>query len=185
MQYNDVVISKSRLLSCFDDRSNDFFRVSQIEPEEGDSAMPLSFCNFTFILNFTSFVYNNCCTSAVQTSLTALGLQIISEKYLSDALKKCANCLAVWKIRVNTHTQSPRASIYRLFLKYQYFTESSFLRVSLLSALLSEPLHAALTNRGCASSYPSAVFAGAWSNYARKHRRYAFLLTRNNKPYQI
>ncbi len=158
MLYSNATISNNRLLSCFDDRSNDFFRVSHIEPEEGDSA-PASFCNSTFI----------------------------SEKYLSDAVKKCADYLAMWRIRVHTHThtQSPRASRYKLFLKYQYITESPFLRVSLLSALLSEPLHAALTNRGHVSSYQSAVFAGAWSNYARKHRRCAFLLTRNNKPYQI
>ena len=78
-----------------------------------------------------------------------------------------------------------RASIYKIFLKYQSLTESPFSGISLLSTLLSEPLHAALTNRGRVSSYPSAVYAGAWNNNARIRRRYAFLLTRNNKSYQI
>ena len=78
MLYSNATISNNRLLSCFDDRSNDFFRVSHIEPEEGDSAMPLSFCNSTFS----------------------------PEKYLSVLSKMCANYLAVWKIRVNTHTHT-------------------------------------------------------------------------------
>lgn len=155
MQYNDVVISKSRLLSCFDDRSNDFFRVSQIEPEEGDSAMPLSFCNFTFILNFTSFVYNNCCTSAVQTSLTALGLQIISEKYLSDALKKCANCLAVWKIRVNTHTHNRHARQYT-----DYFLNTNTLRRVRFLEYLSFPRY-----------YPNLYMPPSPIGGARRHIR--------------
>lgn len=79
MLYSNATISNNRLLSCFDDRSNDFFRVSHIEPEEGDSA-PASFCNSTFI----------------------------SEKYLSDAVKKCADYLAMWRIRVNTHNRHAR-----------------------------------------------------------------------------
>lgn len=101
MSYSDATISQSRLLSCFQDRNNDFFRVSHIEPEEGDSAMPLSFCHSTFI----------------------------PERYWPVASKMCADYLAVWKIRVNT--QSPRASIYKLFLNYQSLTEILFLKKSL------------------------------------------------------
>ena len=78
MLYSNAAISNNRLLSCFEDRSNDFFRVSHIEPEEGDSAMSLSFCNSTFIL----------------------------EKFLSILSKTCADYLAMWEIRVNTHTHT-------------------------------------------------------------------------------
>lgn len=112
----------------------------------------------------------------------------ISGKYLSDALKMCADYLDIQIIRLLSLSLSLswlRASIYKIFLKYQSLTESPFSGISLLSTLLSEPLHAALTNRGRVSSYPSAVYAGAWNNNARIRRRYAFLLTRNNKSYQI
>lgn len=80
MSHSDATISQSRLLSCFQDRNNDFFRVSHIEPEEGDSAMTLSFCHSTFI----------------------------PERYWPVASKMCAENLAVWKIRVNTHNRLAR-----------------------------------------------------------------------------
>ena len=104
--------------------------------------------------------------------------------------KKCTENLEVMKFFILSLSLSLslswlRASIYKIFLKYQSLTESPFSGISLLSTLLSEPLHAALTNRGRVSSYPSAVYAGAWNNNARIRRRYAFLLTRNNKSYQI
>ena len=117
-------------------------------------------------------------TEAFFVSLPFRKVVSISGKYLSDALKMCADYLDIQIIRL-------LASIYKIFLKYQSLTESPFSGISLLSTLLSEPLHAALTNRGRVSSYPSAVYAGAWNNNARIRRRYAFLLTRNNKSYQI
>ena len=133
-------------------------------------------------------------TEAFFVSLPFRKVVSISGKYLSDALKMCADYLDIQIIRLlslslslslsHTHTWL-RASIYKIFLKYQSLTESPFSGISLLSTLLSEPLHAALTNRGRVSSYPSAVYAGAWNNNARIRRRYAFLLTRNNKSYQI
>ena len=104
-------------------------------------------------------------TEAFFVSLPFRKVVSISGKYLSDALKMCADYLDIQIIRL--------------------LTESPFSGISLLSTLLSEPLHAALTNRGRVSSYPSAVYAGAWNNNARIRRRYAFLLTRNNKSYQI
>lgn len=147
MSYSDATISQSRLLSCFQDRNNDFFRVSHIEPEEGDSAMPLSFCHSTFI----------------------------PERYWPVASKMCADYLAVWKIRVNT--QSPRASIYKLFLNYQSLTEILFLKKSLFCPFLSVHLYAAPTGRGCASLYPSAKYAGTWSARVHILRRCAFFYT--------
>lgn len=129
-------------------------------------------------------------TEAFFVSLPFRKVVSISGKYLSDALKMCADYLDIQIIRLLSLSLSLslswlRASIYKIFLKYQSFTESPFSGISLLSTLLSEPLHAALTNRGRVSSYPSAVYAGAWNNNARIRRRYAFLLTRNNKSYQI
>ena len=127
-------------------------------------------------------------TEAFFVSLPFRKVVSISGKYLSDALKMCADYLAIQIIRLLSLSLSLswlRASIYKIFLKYQSLTESPFSGISLLSTLLSEPLHAALTNRGRVSSYPSAVYAGAWNNNARIRRRYAFLLTRNNKSYQI
>ena len=129
-------------------------------------------------------------TEAFFVSLPFRKVVSISGKYLSDALKMCADYLDIQIIRLLSLSLSLslswlRASIYKIFLKYQSLTESPFSRISLLSTLLSEPLHAALTNRGRVSSYPSAVYAGAWNNNARIRRRYAFLLTRNNKSYQI
>lgn len=120
-------------------------------------------------------------TEAFFVSLPFRKVVSISGKYLSDALKMCADYLDIQIIRL----LSLSLSIYKIFLKYQSLTESPFSGISLLSTLLSEPLHAALTNRGRVSSYPSAVYAGAWNNNARIRRRYAFLLTRNNKSYQI
>ena len=127
-------------------------------------------------------------TEAFFVSLPFRKVVSISGKYLSDALKMCADYLDIQIIRLLSLSLSLswlRASIYKIFLKYQSLTESPFSGRSLLSTLLSEPLHAALTNRGRVSSYPSAVYAGAWNNNARIRRRYAFLLTRNNKSYQI
>ena len=129
-------------------------------------------------------------TEAFFVSLPFRKVVSISGKYLSDALKMCADYLDIQIIRLLSLSLSLslsclRASIYKIFLKYQSLTESPFSGISLLSTLLSEPLHAALTNRGRVSSYPSAVYAGAWNNNARIRRRYAFLLTRNNKSYQI
>ena len=129
-------------------------------------------------------------TEAFFVSLPFRKVVSISGKYLSDALKMCADYLDIHIIRLLSLSLSLslswlRASIYKIFLKYQSLTESPFSGISLLSTLLSEPLHAALTNRGRVSSYPSAVYAGAWNNNARIRRRYAFLLTRNNKSYQI
>lgn len=125
-------------------------------------------------------------TEAFFVSLLFRKVVSISGKYLSDALKMCADYLDIQIIRLLSLSLSwLRASIYKIFLKYQSLTESPFSGISLLSTLLSEPLHAALTNRGRVSSYPSAVYAGAWNNNARIRRRYAFLLTRNNKSYQI
>ena len=129
-------------------------------------------------------------TEAFFVSLPFRKVVSISGKYLSDALKMCADYLDIQIIRLLSLSISLslswlRASIYKIFLKYQSLTESPFSGISLLSTLLSEPLHAALTNRGRVSSYPSAVYAGAWNNNARIRRRYAFLLTRNNKSYQI
>ena len=129
-------------------------------------------------------------TEAFFVSLPFRKVVSISGKYLSDALKMCADYLDIQIIRLLSLSLSLslswlRASIYKIFLKYQSLTESPFSGISLLSTLLSEPLHAALTNRGHVSSYPSAVYAGAWNNNARIRRRYAFLLTRNNKSYQI
>ena len=129
-------------------------------------------------------------TEAFFVSLPFRKVVSISGKYLSDALKMCADYLDIQIIRLLALSLSLslswlRASIYKIFLKYQSLTESPFSGISLLSTLLSEPLHAALTNRGRVSSYPSAVYAGAWNNNARIRRRYAFLLTRNNKSYQI
>lgn len=132
-------------------------------------------------------------TEAFFVSLPFRKVVSISGKYLSDALKMCADYLDIQIIRLlslfslslSLSLSWLRASIYKIFLKYQSLTESPFSGISLLSTLLSEPLHAALTNRGRVSSYPSAVYAGAWNNYARIRRRYAFLLTRNNKSYQI
>lgn len=126
-------------------------------------------------------------TEAFFVSLPFRKVVSISGKYLSDALKMCADYLDIQIIRLLSLSLSLswlRASIYKIFLKYQSLTESPFSGISLLSTLLSEPLHAALTNRGRVSSYPSAVYAGAWNNNARIRRRYAFLLTRNNKSYQ-
>lgn len=123
-------------------------------------------------------------TEAFFVSLLFRKVVSISGKYLSDALKMCADYLDIQIIRLLSLSWL-RASIYKIFLKYQSLTESPFSGISLLSTLLSEPLHAALTNRGRVSSYPSAVYAGAWNNNARIRRRYAFLLTRNNKSYQI
>lgn len=123
-------------------------------------------------------------TEAFFVSLPFRKVVSISGKYLSDALKMCADYLDIQIIRLLSLSWL-RASIYKIFLKYQSLTESPFSGISLLSTLLSEPLHAALTNRGRVSSYPSAVYAGAWNNNARIRRRYAFLLTRNNKSYQI
>lgn len=74
MPYNNTVISKSRLLSYFEDMNNDCFRISQVEPEVRNSASP-SFHDST----------------------------LISAENLSDAQKKCANYLEMCKIRVNTH----------------------------------------------------------------------------------
>ena len=124
-------------------------------------------------------------TEAFFVSLPFRKVVSISGKYLSDALKMCADYLDIQIIRLLSLSLSLslswlRASIYKIFLKYQSLTESPFSGISLLSTLLSEPLHAALTNRGRVSSYPSAVYAGAWNNNARIRRRYAFLLTRNN-----
>ena len=129
-------------------------------------------------------------TEAFFVSLLFRKVVSISGKYLSDALKMCADYLDIQIIRLLSLSLSLslswlRASIYKIFLKYQSLTESPFSGISLLSTLLSEPLHAALTNRGRVSSYPSAVYAGAWNNNARIRRRYAFLLTRNNNSYQI
>ena len=125
-------------------------------------------------------------TEAFFVSLPFRKVVSISGKYLSDALKMCADYLDIQIIRLLSLSLSwLRASIYKIFLKYQSLTESPFSGISLLSTLLSEPLHAALTNRGRVSSYPSAVYAGAWNNNARIRRRYAFLLTCNNKSYQI
>ena len=129
-------------------------------------------------------------TEAFFVSLPFRKVVSISGKYLSDALKMCADYLDIQIIRLLSLSLSLslswlRASIYKIFLKYQSLTESPFSGISLLSTLLSEPLHAALTNRGRVSSYPSVVYAGAWNNNARIRRRYAFLLTRNNKSYQI
>lgn len=131
-------------------------------------------------------------TEAFFVSLPFRKVVSISGKYLSDALKMCADYLDIQIIRLlslslplSLSLSWLRASIYKIFLKYQSLTESPFSGISLLSTLLSEPLHAALTNRGRVSSYPSAVYAGAWNNNARIRRRYAFLLTRNNKSYQI
>ena len=125
-------------------------------------------------------------TEAFFVSLPFRKVVSISGKYLSDALKMCADYLDIQIIRLLSLSLSwLRASVYKIFLKYQSLTESPFSGISLLSTLLSEPLHAALTNRGRVSSYPSAVYAGAWNNNARIRRRYAFLLTRNNKSYQI
>lgn len=127
-------------------------------------------------------------TEAFFVSLPFRKVVSISGKYLSDALKMCADYLDIQIIRLLSLSLSLswlRASIYKIFLKYQSLTESPFSGISLLSTLLSEPLHAALTNRGRVSSYLSAVYAGAWNNNARIRRRYAFLLTRNNKSYQI
>ena len=131
-------------------------------------------------------------TEAFFVSLLFRKVVSISGKYLSDALKMCADYLDIQIIRLvclclslSLSLSWLRASIYKIFLKYQSLTESPFSGISLLSTLLSEPLHAALTNRGRVSSYPSAVYAGAWNNNARIRRRYAFLLTRNNKSYQI
>ena len=121
-------------------------------------------------------------TEAFFVSLPFRKVVSISGKYLSDALKMCADYLDIQIIRLLSLSLSLSLS---LFLKYQSLTESPFSGISLLSTLLSEPLHAALTNRGRVSSYPSAVYAGAWNNNARIRRRYAFLLTRNNKSYQI
>lgn len=119
-------------------------------------------------------------TEAFFVSLPFRKVVSISGKYLSDALKMCADYLDIQIIRLLSLSLSwLRASIYKIFLKYQSLTESPFSGISLLSTLLSEPLHAALTNRGRVSSYPSAVYAGAWNNNARIRRRYAFLLTRN------
>ncbi len=98
--------------------------------------------------------------------------------------KMCANYLAVWKIRVNTHNRHARQYT-------DYFLNTNTLRRVRFLEYLSFPRYYPNLYMppspigGRVSSYPSAVFAGAWSNYARKHRRYAFLLTRNNKPYQI
>ena len=132
-------------------------------------------------------------TEAFFVSLPFRKVVSISGKYLSDALKMCADyldiqiirLLSLYSLSLSLSLSWLRASIYKIFLKYQSLTESPFSGISLLSTLLSEPLHAALTNRGRVSSYPSAVYAGAWNNNARIRRRYAFLLTRNNKSYQI
>lgn len=125
-------------------------------------------------------------TEAFFVSLPFRKVVSISGKYLSDALKMCADYLDIQIIRLLSLSLSLMATrVNKIFLKYQSLTESPFSRISLLSTLLSEPLHAALTNRGRVSSYPSAVYAGAWNNNARIRRRYAFLLTRNNKSYQI
>lgn len=123
-------------------------------------------------------------TEAFFVSLPFRKVVSISGKYLSDALKMCADYLDIQIIRLlSLSLMATRVN--KIFLKYQSLTESPFSGISLLSTLLSEPLHAALTNRGRVSSYPSAVYAGAWNNNARIRRRYAFLLTRNNKSYQI
>ena len=158
MPYNNTVISKSRLLSYFEDMNNDCFRISQVEPEVRNSASP-SFHDST----------------------------LISAENLSDAQKKCANYLEMFKIRVNTHTHththtSPRALLYKLFLKNQSVIEIFSQGISLVFSKLSEPLYATLTDRGCVSSYPSAVYAGACSSsHARIRRRCAFSLTRQYK----
>ena len=91
MPYNNTVISKSRLLSYFEDMNNDCFRISQVEPEVRNSASP-SFHDST----------------------------LISAENLSDAQKKCANYLEMCKIRVNTHilTGIPRALIYLFSKRY-------------------------------------------------------------------
>lgn len=102
-------------------------------------------------------------TEAFFVSLPFRKVVSISGKYLSDALKMCADYLDIQIIRLLSLSLSPlslslswlRASIYKIFLKYQSLTESPFSGISLLSTLLSEPLHAALTNRGRVSSYPS------------------------------
>lgn len=98
-------------------------------------------------------------TEAFFVSLPFRKVVSISGKYLSDALKMCADYLDIQIIRLLSLSLSLswlRASIYKIFLKYQSLTESPFSGISLLSTLLSEPLHAALTNRGRVSSYPSA-----------------------------
>ena len=92
-------------------------------------------------------------TEAFFVSLPFRKVVSISGKYLSDALKMCADYLDIQIIRLLSLSLSLslswlRASIYKIFLKYQSLTESPFSGISLLSTLLSEPLHAALTNRG-------------------------------------
>lgn len=113
----------------------------------------------------------------------------ISGKYLSDALKMCADYLDIQIIRLLSLSLSLSHGYARQYTKYSLNT--NHLRRVRFPEYLSFPryypnLYMPPSPIGGAYRHiRRAVYAGAWNNNARIRRRYAFLLTRNNKSYQI
>lgn len=103
----------------------------------------------------------------------------------SESVPNIWQCGKFVYTHTHTHTHSHRASIYKLFLKYQSFTESPFPGKSLLCPFLSAHLYAAPAIRGHASLYPSAKYAGTWSVRVHILRRCVFFYTSIIIPTQI
>lgn len=64
-----------------------------------------------YIVKCRSILTNDICLSEASHKADVF---LVCISYLTYSLKKCINNLAVWKIRVNTHTHNYRASIKHL-----------------------------------------------------------------------
>lgn len=68
-----------------------------------------------YIVKCRSILTNDICLSEASHKADVF---LVCISYLTYSLKKCINNLAVWKIRVNTHTHNYRASIYNKTFKF-------------------------------------------------------------------
>lgn len=72
-----------------------------------------------YIVKCRSILTNDICLSEASHKADVF---LVCISYLTYSLKKCINNLAVWKIRVNTHTHNYRASIYNKTFNLQWIT---------------------------------------------------------------
>ena len=66
-----------------------------------------------YIVKCRSILTNDICLSEASHKADVF---LVCISYLTYSLKKCINNLAVWKIRVNTHTHTQRLLMVVLFL---------------------------------------------------------------------
>ena len=81
-----------------------------------------------YIVKCRSILTNDICLSEASHKADVF---LVCISYLTYSLKKCINNLAVWKIRVNTHTHNYRASIYNKTFNLQWITGINYPGLSL------------------------------------------------------